>query len=160
MRDTALPQAQTAVHGRVLLVEDEPIVLEVCTRLLRQAGFVVEPIHDFDGVDAALRRKPFDVVIAGLRVGSLTGLDVWNTVHSIDPDVQVVLMSGDGDLTSALVQAVEHGALRCLTKPVSASTLLGVAENAVALKQLASARRRRRTNDFELALAAVPVKAS
>lgn len=159
MRDTAAPHAPQAAHGRVLLVEDEPIVLEVCTRLLRQAGFVVEPIRDCDGIAGALRRKPFDVVIAGLTVGSLTGLDVWNTVHAVDPDVQVVLMSGDGDLTSALVQAVEHGALRCLTKPVSASTLVGVAENAVALKQLASARRRRRTSDFELTLAAVPAKA-
>lgn len=159
MRDTAAPQAPHMAHGRVLLVDDEPIVLEVCTRLLRQAGFVVEPLADFDRVGDALRRKPFDVVIAGLTVGSLTGLDVWNAVHTIDPDVQVVLMSGDGDLPTALAQAVEHGALRCLAKPVSASTLVGVAENAVALKQLASARRRRRMSDSELTLA-VPVKAS
>ncbi len=159
MRDATAPHDHRAVHGRVLLVDDEPIVLEVCTRLLRQAGFVVEPVTDVDGIGDALRCKRFDVVIAGLTVGSLTGLDVWNTVHAIDPDVQVVLMSGDGDLTSALMQAVEHGALRCLTKPVSATTLVGAAENAVALKQLASARRRRRTSDFELALTPVPATA-
>lgn len=141
MRDAGAPPLRMAVHGRVLLVDDEPIVLEICTRVLRQAGFTVEAICDPAAVPDLVRRRPFDVVITDLTMASMTGLDVLHAVRATDPDVQVVLMTGCGDFTSA-VQAVEHGALRYLTKPVSASTLVEVAENAVALRHLASAKRR------------------
>lgn len=140
MRDRH-PHPHMAIHGRVMVVDDEPIVLEVCTRILRRAGFSVEPVIDPAEVPAVLDRSPIDVVITDLTMASMTGIDVLQAAHAKDPDIQVVLMTGCGDFTSA-VQAVEHGALRYLTKPVAASMLVNVAENAVALRQLAAAKRR------------------
>jgi EAL domain-containing protein (putative c-di-GMP-specific phosphodiesterase class I) len=152
MRDPGDAPPRMAVHGRVMLVDDEPIVLEVCTRVLRKAGFTVEPVTDPRCVSEVLERKPFDVVITDLSMAAMSGIDVLRAVRAKDSDIQVVLITGCGDFCSA-VTAMEHGALRFLTKPVSASTLVTVAENAVALRHLATTKRRALAHYDELQLA-------
>ena len=88
------PRAATA---RVLLVDDELLVVEVAQELLEHLGYdVISCRRGRDAVDA-VRRDPmrFDVVITDHNMPEMTGLDVARAVAAIRPDLPVVMISGN-----------------------------------------------------------------
>lgn len=128
-------------HFRILLVDDEPLVRDMCSHLLRKAGYEIEEAADGRSACDAIEQRRFDAVITDLALPLVDGIQVLKAVRERDPDLPVVLMTGSGDLGTAM-QAVEHGALGYLLKPISPSVLLTVAEKAVAYRRQAVAKRR------------------
>jgi EAL domain-containing protein (putative c-di-GMP-specific phosphodiesterase class I)/CheY-like chemotaxis protein len=127
--------------GLVLLVDDDPQVLNAYGRILRTAGLSVVQISDGTQVAEMLASAPFDAVISDIRLQGSTGIGVLCTVRAFDPDLPVVLITAGGDLTSA-VDAVTHGALRYLLKPVPPGVLSDTVRDAVRLRRLAVTKRR------------------
>lgn len=133
--------ASAPTAGRVLLVDDEQQVLNAYARVLRAAGLVVVTLPDGRDVEALLGAEPFDVVVCDIRMPGTTGIDILRSVRGRDPDLPVILMTAGGDLSSA-VEAVEHGALRYLLKPIAPELLADTATGAIRLRRLALAQRR------------------
>jgi len=82
--------------GRVLLVDDEPTVRQVGSKMLQQLGFdVTECSNGVDAIDA-LRQSPghFDAVLLDLTMPQLPGLEVAEQIAAIQPDLPVILCSG------------------------------------------------------------------
>jgi EAL domain-containing protein (putative c-di-GMP-specific phosphodiesterase class I) len=96
-----------------------------------------------DGAQIAelLAASPFDAVISDIRLQGSSGIGVLRAVRAFDPDLPVVLITAGGDLTSA-VDAVTHGALRYLLKPVPPDLLRDTVRDAVRLRRLAVTQRR------------------
>jgi EAL domain-containing protein (putative c-di-GMP-specific phosphodiesterase class I) len=92
-------------------------------------------------VEAALGSQPFDVVVCDIRMPGTSGIDILRSVRARDPDLPVILMTAGGELSSA-VEAVEHGALRYLLKPIAPEILADTAADAIRLRRLAFAQRR------------------
>jgi EAL domain-containing protein (putative c-di-GMP-specific phosphodiesterase class I) len=134
-------QADAGSKGSVLLIDDEPQVLSTYSRVLCRAGFSVETLADGRGVPAALESKDFDVIVSDVGLPGMSGIDVLRAAHRRDPDLPVVLMTAGGDLSS-VTQAIEHGALRYLLKPVQPHVLSEAAEEAVRLRQIAKVKHR------------------
>ncbi len=130
-----------AVTGSVLLVDDDPQVLRAYGRILRSAGFAVTEAADGREAKAALDGHDFDLVISDITLPGADGIDVLRMARERDPDLPVVLMTGGGDLSTA-VRAVEFGALRYLLKPVDPTVLGETAANAVQLRRIATVKRR------------------
>ena len=128
-------------QGNVLLVDDEPQVLNAYGRVLRSCGFRVTMLSHGGGVEDALAKNPIDVVVSDIRLPGLDGIDILKLVRQRDPDLPVVLMTAGGELTSAL-QAVEHGAARYLLKPIEPELLCRTVGEVRRLGQLASMQRR------------------
>ena len=127
--------------GRVLLVDDDPAIIAVLSRLLAQAGYAVTTALDGQQALEHLRSQhAFDVVVSDLNMPGADGLSVLQTVREGDPDLPVVLLTGDPDIESA-VKAVEFRAFRYLTKPTRPKALLDVVERAVHWHRLAMVRR-------------------
>lgn len=142
MFDSQASRAEYAAPlGRVLLVDDDRSILRAYSRMLRDAGFAVVAISDACEVASQLAGISFDLVVSDLRLNGQTGLDVLRTVHNCDPDLPVVLMTAGSDLQPA-VQAIEHGVMRYLLKPVPARTLSDAAREAVQRRRSAAVSRR------------------
>jgi two-component system, NtrC family, response regulator HydG len=101
---------------RLMVADDEPKVLVLVERVGRQLGFEVTTC---DGGAAALERLPEfrpDVVLVDLQMPEIGGLDVLRRIREADPDCQVILMTGNPTVDTA-IDAVKAGALDYLSKP-------------------------------------------
>lgn len=92
-----------------------------------------EAIERFDG-------RRFDAVVSDVAMPDLDGIALLRAVRERDLDVPVILVTGSPSVDSA-AQAVEHGALRYLTKPVEIDELVSTVENAVRLGRMARVKR-------------------
>ena len=116
----AKPKAKgSAAAGpkRVLIVDDNAELRRGFCRMLRNAGH--ELTEAIDGADAArlARTQRFDLVVSDVHMPDMSGVELLKLVRESDPDVPVLLISGEPDLDSAL-KAVEYGATEYLAKPV------------------------------------------
>jgi serine/threonine protein kinase/CheY-like chemotaxis protein len=116
----------------VLLVDDEPALLHVIARQLRAAGYTVTECGDGASAAELIGAQPFDVVLSDIDMPGLSGIDLLKLLRERQVEIPVVLMTGNPTIDTA-VKAVEHGALRYLTKPVAAAELLETVGLAVKL---------------------------
>lgn len=128
------------MSGHVLVVDDEPPLREFMTELLQEAGYDVTACADGRAALRALQTGSFDAIISDVRMPDMDGLGLLRAVREQDLDVPVILCTGGPTVESA-VEAVEHGALQYLIKPVSDEQLLGAARRAVKLGALARLKR-------------------
>ncbi len=99
------------------------MVARALTRSLTKAGYVVTTASDGKIASEILKGATFDVVLSDISMPGMTGLDLLRRVRDFDLDIPVLLMTGAPDVRSA-VEALEHGALRYLTKPLDGEILL------------------------------------
>jgi EAL domain-containing protein (putative c-di-GMP-specific phosphodiesterase class I) len=128
------------MKARVLIVDDDPQLREVMTEQLTEAGFAVSACANGFAALEALRGGPVEAILSDVQMPDMDGLRLLRAVRETDPDVPVVLFTGGPSLQTA-IEAVEYGAIRYLTKPVSAETLIAAARQAVKLGTLARAKR-------------------
>jgi EAL domain-containing protein (putative c-di-GMP-specific phosphodiesterase class I) len=129
-----------AVKGRVLVLDDEPSLLEVFADLLDQAGYQVATATTPAKALAQLEDQTFDVVVSDIMMPGMSGVALLKEVRRRDPDLPVLLATGNPSLETA-IQAVEAGAVQYLLKPLSADALIGAVERAARLRRMALLRR-------------------
>jgi EAL domain-containing protein (putative c-di-GMP-specific phosphodiesterase class I) len=130
-----------ALRPRVLVVDDDEVLARSYARTLSAAGYEVEIRLDGEAAIEAVRLGvALDVVLSDIDMPRLGGLALLERVRSHDLDIPVILITGSPSLETA-VAAVQHGALRYLTKPVDANQLRSVTADAVRLHRLARAKR-------------------
>jgi FixJ family two-component response regulator len=125
---------------RVFLVDDDAQILKALGRLLRAAGFEVEP---FASAREFLERHDADIPgCAVLDVGmeELDGLSLQEMLVSGDAPRPIVFLTGRDDVSSG-VRAMKAGAIDYLTKPVQDETLIGAINAALAFDQAARDQR-------------------
>jgi len=138
MNDDRLGAAQRAgagerpapIAGRILLLDDDRIVLGSITALLQFRGYDVVPTSSAAAALRELGRSDFDVVIADLRLPDGDGMDVLRTVRERRPGVPVIVVTGYGTVESA-VRAMKLGAFDYLPKPIRSEHLCEVVKQAV-----------------------------
>jgi EAL domain-containing protein (putative c-di-GMP-specific phosphodiesterase class I) len=129
-----------ASRGRVLIVDDEPELLEIYGDLLERAGYQVETAGDGRAALKRLLSGQFNLVLSDISMPDMDGLHLLRAVREQDLDVPVVLMTGDPRVDTA-VQAVEYGALRYLLKPIAEDLLQRTVGDAVRLHRMAGLKR-------------------
>jgi EAL domain-containing protein (putative c-di-GMP-specific phosphodiesterase class I) len=135
------PAPTLRLRPRILVVDDDETLVRTYARTLAVAGYDVETRLDGESAVAAIRGgRAYDVVLSDIDMPRLSGVALLERIRAYDLDLPVVLITGSPSLETA-VAAVDHGALRYLTKPVDSTQLKEVAANAVRLHQLARAKR-------------------
>ncbi len=121
----------SAAH--ILLVEDHEDLVKGFTRALCAGGYAVDSAAD--GVDgfARLCSRSYDAVVTDLNMPRMNGLTFLAKIRETQPDVPVILMTGELD-PDAYVKARELGVVRYLLKPVRIEQLGRAVENAVKLR--------------------------
>jgi EAL domain-containing protein (putative c-di-GMP-specific phosphodiesterase class I) len=126
--------------GRVLFVDDNVPLLEVCTDILESAGYEVTAARDGQAAMSTMDDAEFDVVVSDINMPGMDGLQLLRAVRGKDLDVPVLLVTGNPNLDTA-IQAVEQGALRYLVKPLGAETLTDAVAHAARLGRMARLKR-------------------
>jgi EAL domain-containing protein (putative c-di-GMP-specific phosphodiesterase class I) len=126
--------------ARVLVVDDEALVLRSLQRLLEHAGYDVVVASDGLRGAALAAGGGFDVILSDIAMPGLDGLGLLRKVRETDADVPIILLTGQPDDARARL-AVEHGALMYLVKPVDVRSLGQLLAHAVELHRFARIKR-------------------
>jgi EAL domain-containing protein (putative c-di-GMP-specific phosphodiesterase class I) len=126
--------------ARVLLVDDDDLLVRSYARMLSEDGYDIEIRFDGESAVEAVRREAYDVVLSDIDMPRLSGLALLERIRAYDLDIPVVLITGAPSLETAMA-AIEYGALRYLAKPVSPTQLRAIIADAVRLHTIARAKR-------------------
>ena len=107
----------------ILLVDDEALILESLGRDLKIEGYGITTAENGERAIAIMKNKQFDLVITDLMMEGLDGIKVLKQAKKIDPVLPVIILTGYGDLTSA-IDALRLGADDYLLKPCDIDELL------------------------------------
>src|SRR5688572_494790 len=102
---------------RILIVDDDRLVLETLSGVLAGEGFQVAGADDAPRALELLAAHPYAIVVTDIRMPGADGLDLLRDVRRRYPGTDVVLMTGFGSLDGA-VDAMALGAADYLIKPL------------------------------------------
>jgi DNA-binding NtrC family response regulator len=120
---------------RVLVVDDEPMIVSLLSTILREKGWdVTEARSGSDGIDQ-LDRVRFDVILTDLVMPGDSGIDLLRAAKEIHPDVEVILMTGYANADTA-IEAMRNGAFHYIMKPLKTEEVLHLVEKAYSQRQL------------------------
>jgi DNA-binding NtrC family response regulator len=106
----------------VMIVDDEQTILDLVSRFAGREGCQTITCQTGREAIAQLQSRRVDLVLLDLRMPQVGGLDVLRAIREIDPRCQIVLMTGEPSLETA-VEAVKLGASDYLSKPLNFARL-------------------------------------
>jgi len=106
----------------VLLVDDEVDALEAYRQALRRERYRIDAFADPREALARVGGTSYDAAVIDLRMPHVSGMELLQAIHSADPDVAVVLVTGFATVDSA-VTAMKEGACDYLSKPFTPDDL-------------------------------------
>ena len=109
-------EAKQQRKTKVLVVDDDKIVLRAVSEILSREGYAVVSIDDAVEGLAAARDPSIDVCVLDIKMPNLSGMDLLKAIKKERSDVEVVMMTAFATVETA-VQAVKAGAYDYLTKP-------------------------------------------
>jgi two-component system OmpR family response regulator len=115
------PQSLTA--ARVLLIEDEPGIVDFVSRGLEAEGFAVEAAGDGEEGERLALRGGFDAIVLDLMLPGRGGLEILASVRRATPNVPVIVLTARGEIEDR-VRGLEAGAVDYLVKPFSLAELV------------------------------------
>jgi DNA-binding NtrC family response regulator len=121
--------------GRVLIVDDEPEMVESTGRLLALAGHRCTASTASPEALALVESERPDVLLTDLKMPDMDGLELLRRAHRIDPDLPVIVITAFASIESA-VGAVKEGAFDYLPKPFSAEQLRVAVDRALRQREL------------------------
>jgi EAL domain-containing protein (putative c-di-GMP-specific phosphodiesterase class I) len=124
----------------VLIVDDEPMVLRVLKAMLERSQYEVVPCLTPHEAIRHIANGNVRVVVSDVTMPEMSGIELLRTIRQHDPDLPVVLVTGQPALSSA-AEAIEYGAFMYLIKPVKPETLVRTVERAARLYRLAQTKR-------------------
>ena len=107
-----------ATQPRLLVADDERAIAMIVQRTLTRAGYEVDTVNDGKAAIEALRTKGYDVVISDISMPGANGLDVTEAAKELTPDTEVILITGDGSISTA----VAGSRWRCASTSTRSST--------------------------------------
>ncbi len=126
---------------RVLLVDDEPMVLSGYRRQLRNDIDMTGAESGKLGLEAIANDEPFHVVVSDMRMPQMDGVEFLKKVKQVSPDSVRLMLTGNADLETAMKAVNEGNIFRFLTKPCQSETLLAAITDAHKQHQLIVAER-------------------
>lgn len=114
----------------ILVIEDEDVLARSIVSFLERRGFSAAFAVDAQSAMAMFRRETPRLVILDVRLGRDNGLDLLVTLRAANPEVQVVVMTGHGDVNIA-VEAMKRGARDFLMKPAPLAMIASMAADLI-----------------------------
>lgn len=109
-------QALKEQRGRILVVDDDPLLRELLTIFLEEQGYEVQEAQDGQVGLVAFFQSRFDLIFTDLRMPCMTGLEMAAAVRRVDPVIPIILVTGEAYALEAEALA-QVGISRLLRKP-------------------------------------------
>jgi len=120
---------------KLLLVDDDPFILEGIGEDLERNGYHVTRASDGETAVDLIESTRFDLVITDLVMGSTDGIQVLKKTKELNSDAQVIILTGFGDINSA-IEALRSGADDFLLKPCESQEMLFRVKNCLEKQEL------------------------
>ncbi len=105
------------VDGRILVVDDDPIICELLSAELGAEGYGVSTVESGEAALEVLEQEPFSLVMLDLYLPGIHGMEVLREIRGSHPGVDVILMTGHVT-TETAIEALRLGAQDYLNKPL------------------------------------------
>lgn len=123
--------------AKILIIEDEAAIRRVLVKILSEENKTYEVEEAEDGLVGVekLKEEDFDLVLCDIKMPKMDGIEVLEAIKKIKPEIPVVMISGHGDLDTA-VNTMRLGAFDYISKPPDLNRLLNTVRNALDRKEL------------------------
>lgn len=123
--------------SKILIIEDEEAIRRVLTKILKEENSSYDIFEASDGLLAIefIKNQDFDLILCDIKMPKMDGLELLEATKKIKPDIPIVMISGHGDLETA-VETMRHGAYDYISKPPDLNRLLNTVRNALDRKKL------------------------
>lgn len=119
----------------VLIVDDDPDLLQLLKIRMQRAGFAVEAVESALAALTAMERAQPDVVVTDLKMSGMDGMALLTELESRFPVLPVILLTAHGTIPDA-VAATKEGAFAFLTKPFADDELMACIRDAVSGREV------------------------
>ena len=124
-----------ARNGKVFLVDDEKVVRLSLKRGLQNKDYEVEDFGEAQDALSSISKDWPGVLVSDVMMPKMDGLTLMEKVKAIDPEIPVILITGQGNIAMA-VQAIQNGAYDFLEKPFATDTFIGAIKRAMEKRNL------------------------
>jgi DNA-binding NtrC family response regulator len=122
---------------KILVIEDEAAIRRVLTKILSEESDTYQVDEAEDGLQGLekIKNEDYDLVLCDIKMPKMDGVEVLEAVRIIKPETPMVMISGHGDLETA-VHTMRLGAFDYISKPPDLNRLLNTVRNALDKKKL------------------------
>ena len=122
---------------KILIIEDEAAIRRVLIKILTEENEAYEVKEAEDGLQGInlIKKEDFDLVLCDIKMPKMDGVEVLAAVKKIKPEIPMVMISGHGDLDTA-VNTMRLGAFDYISKPPDLNRLLNTVRIALDRKEL------------------------
>lgn len=123
--------------SKILIVEDEAAIRRVLVKILTEENDTYQVFEAEDGLSGIdlIRKDDFDLVLCDIKMPKMDGVEVLEATKKLKPEVPIVMISGHGDLDTA-VNTMRLGAFDYISKPPDLNRLLNTVRIALDRKEL------------------------
>lgn len=123
--------------SKILIIEDETAIRRVLSKILIEENKSYEVDEAGDGLEGLekIKKEDYDLVLCDIKMPKSDGMEVLESAKKIKPEIPFVMISGHGDLETA-VNAMRLGAYDYISKPPDLNRLLNTVRNALDRKEL------------------------
>jgi two-component system nitrogen regulation response regulator NtrX len=123
--------------AKILIIEDEAAIRRVLVKILSEENSAYQVTQAEDGLEGIekIRDEDFDLVLCDIKMPKMDGVEVLQAAKKIKPETPMVMISGHGDLDTA-VQTMRLGAFDYISKPPDLNRLLNTVRIALNSKEL------------------------
>jgi two-component system NtrC family sensor kinase len=135
---TTQPGADAAAPSppaRILVIDDEAVICRILSTMLEANGYEVVTAQSGKEALECVRRQRFELAITDLVMPEMDGLQTMTALKAVDPDMEVMVLTGHAGLESAIA-ALKRGACDYLLKPVNTLQLHAAVNRALELRRL------------------------
>ena len=129
--------------SKILVIEDEAAIRRVLKKILTEESkdYIVEEAED--GLEAMekIKEEDYDLVLCDIKMPKMDGVEVLQATKKIKPEIPIVMISGHGDLETA-VDTMKMGAFDYISKPPDLNRLLNTVRIALDRKELVTENKR------------------
>jgi DNA-binding NtrC family response regulator len=121
--------------AHILVIDDDKAMRDACFQILSRQGYRVELAAGAKQGLSLLERLSFDTILLDLVMPDLDGLEALKKIRALDPDVEVIIITGYGTIQSA-VESIKAGAFHFLSKPFVPDDLRNLVSRALGKRRL------------------------
>jgi DNA-binding NtrC family response regulator len=123
--------------SKILIIEDEAAIRRVLVKILSEENDSYQVDEAEDGVVGLdkIKNNDYDLVLCDIKMPKMDGVEVLEEVKKIKPEIPMVMISGHGDMETA-IHTMRLGAFDYISKPPDLNRLLNTVRNALDKKQL------------------------
>ncbi len=123
--------------SKILVIEDEAAIRRVLTKILSEESDTYQVEEAEDGLSGLekIKNDDYDLILCDIKMPKMDGVEVLEAIKKIKPEIPVVMISGHGDLDTA-VNTMRLGAFDYISKPPDLNRLLNTVRNALDKKEL------------------------